>query len=144
MARTPPKPSIFSTDEEEWMGKLSGLLAEDAQRILWLSFDSKPLSLSARPYQLRFDKRTIRLYEPQQSPNQNQPALATVTLPEPEIGHYYQCTTTDNGVWLCAKFRLLRDGDETNSQEMFAELVIATREEFVISPPSDIPRRLIQ
>src|SRR5208337_1071620 len=105
-----PKPSNFSVGEEEWMETLSRLLARDAQRIFWLSLESRPLMLSARQYRLRFDKRKIYLYEPQQTPSPQQQHLGVLALPQPEIGHYYQDSGKDTETWLCLKFRLLRDG----------------------------------
>lgn len=144
MADRLPKPSTFSTKEEGWMETLNQMLAADEKKNLWLSFQSKPLSLSAKPYRLRFDKRTIRLYEPQQSPTQKEsPELATVALPEPGIGHYYAATGKGE-TWLCLKFRLLRDGDAPADREAFAQLVIATCEELVTSPPSEIPHQSVQ
>jgi hypothetical protein len=144
MERRLPIPSTFSTTEEGWTETLNRLLAEREQQTLWVSFESKPVSLSARPYRLRFDKRTLHLYESQQSPNPNQPELATVALPEPEIGSYRACTTQNGESWLAVTFRLLRDGDQQHSSEMFAQLSIATCEEFLTAPPSDIPSRSIQ
>jgi hypothetical protein len=139
-----PIPSIFSTDEKEWTETLNGLLAEDAQRIVWLSLESRPLTLCARPYRLRFDERKIYLYEPQQSPNPNQPHLAIVALPEPDIGYCYRCSTENGGTRLWLKFRLLRDGDPQNDYEMFAQVVIATSKELVTAEPSAIPRHSVQ
>src|ERR1035438_756121 len=122
MGDTLPRPSTFSTDEKEWTETLNRLLGKRERGNLWLSFQSKPLSLSAKPYQLRFDQRKICLYEPQQPPTRRElSVLATVGLPEPDIGNYYQCTTEKGETWLCLRFRLLRDGDSADDRGMRSE-----------------------
>lgn len=132
-----PKKTTFSVEEEEWLETLRQMLAGNQPRTVWVFLRSTAVTLYTRPYRCQLQKQTLHLLAPPQSPSGPSRIECLVGLPPQGYAWYYRRTNEKRDIRLNALYRVTRDGDRPTRAD-FAELVIATSEEFLRIEESEV------
>jgi len=132
-----PRQTKFSVDEEEWLGTLRQLLAENEPRTLWVYLRSPVATLLATPFQVQLDGRTIRLLLHPLGDAHTAGIEWLLDLPMPDYGWYEKRTDDRRGSRLSVMYQMSRIGDPMTRNHIFAEIALATSKEFLTVADSE-------